>query len=249
MGKEPALGAEILKLARLLRCDPERLSYLEQVPASDISRLREQVTEMLFSAHDRTLSKLAAAGKILPVAVVSAIAERAFGPILVARMAGYVEPARAVEIAARLPAGFLADVACEIDPRRTSKVIAGIPAERIAELTRILADRREFVTMGQCVSQLSAEALRAALAVLGDEEILRAAFVMEDKRRLPELAELLDHDRTIRMIDVAQEAGLEEEALDLLDHLDGNRRAEVVRELSKRDDVDPQVLDQLSRGR
>lgn len=239
----------MLKLARLLRCEPERFSYLEQVPAPEVRQLREQVTEMLFGDHDRTLSKLGAAAKVLPVALAAAITERAFGPILTARMAGYVEPKRAVDIAARLPTPFLADVACEIDPRRTSEVISGIPPARIAALTRVLADRREFVTMGRGVSQLSEEALRAAVGVLDDEEILRSAFVMEDKQRLPELAELLDHDRTIRMIDVAQESGLEEEALDLLDHLDDGRRTEVIEALRERDDVDPQVLEQLSRSR
>jgi hypothetical protein len=238
---------EILRLARLLRCPPERLSYLAKVPPEDLRVLREQVVEMLWGAHNQTLEKLAAASKLLPIALVAAIAERAFGPILAARMAGLIEPSRAVEVAVRVPVAFLADIAAEIDPRRTKQVIDGIPAERIAQLTRLLADRQEFVPMGSAVGQLPVATLRAALEVLDDAELLRAAYLMEDKQRLPELAELLGHDRLIGMIDVAQRAGLEYEAVDLLSHLDDTQRSEILEVLHQRDETaHAEVLEQLS---
>jgi hypothetical protein len=140
--------AEILKLARLLHCPPERMSYLEGVPPGDIRVLREQVTDMLFSADDATLRRLAAASRLLPVSLVAMMGERAFGPVLSARIAGLLEPARAVDVAAKLPVPFLADVAAELDPRRATAVIAGIGPEQVAAVTRELAGRGEFVTMG-----------------------------------------------------------------------------------------------------
>ena len=51
MSQALAVRAEIVKLARLLRRDPATLDYLEQVPADDVRLLREQVTDLLFTAH------------------------------------------------------------------------------------------------------------------------------------------------------------------------------------------------------
>ena len=241
--------AEILKLARLLQVDPEELSYLEQIPAAQVRRLREQVTDMLFSAHNQTLEKLAAASKLLPVALVALLAERAFGPVLAARMAGLLEPGRAVAVAARLPAAFLAETARQLDPRRTSAVISGIPPQRIAEIARVLGAERDFLTMGQAVGQLSGEALRASLSELDDEMLLRTAFVMDDKDRLPELAAMLGHDRLIGMIDVAERAGLEDEATDLISHLNQSQRNELLSELRDRDEqAHQQVVGRLAAG-
>ena len=121
--------AEMRKLARILERDPGQLAYLEQLSLEELRSLRERVTEYLWSAHGSTLNRLAAASRLLPSAVSATISERAFGPLLSARMAGLVEPSRAVDIAGRLSPTFLADVAVELDPRRASAVIAGIPAE------------------------------------------------------------------------------------------------------------------------
>jgi hypothetical protein len=118
-----AARAEVLKLARLLDEDPDELGFLESVAVADLVALREGVTEVLFSAHAGVLTRLVAASRLLPTSVVAAIGERAFGPVLSARLAGLLDPERAVDMAGRLPVSFLADVAVEIDPRRASALL------------------------------------------------------------------------------------------------------------------------------
>ena len=114
---------EVLKLARLLQRDPDTLAYLDGVPEPDLRALRELVTERLFSAQGQALSRLASASKLLPTGLAATIGERTFGPLLCARVAGLLEPSRAVDVAAKLPTPFLADVAIELDPRRAHDVI------------------------------------------------------------------------------------------------------------------------------
>jgi hypothetical protein len=208
--------AEILKLARLLGCGADRLSYLERVPAGDIRALREQTTEMLFTAHEGTLRRLAAASGLLPVSLVASIGQRAFGSMLSARIAGMLEPARAVEIAAKLPTDFLADVAAELDPRRASDVITGMPPRRIAEVTRELARRGEYVTMGRFVGHLGDGALAAALGALDDHALLQTAFVMEEKQRLGEVVAFLGEQRIRGLIETAEAAGVWSDLTELL---------------------------------
>jgi hypothetical protein len=211
--------AEILKLARLLSREPDELAYLEPATAADIRQLREQVTDRLFDAQGPALGRLAAASRVLPVTLIAIIAERAFGPVVAARIAGMLEPSRAVEVAAKLPTVFLADVATHIDPRRTSEVIAGIPATQIAEVTRELARRGEFVTIGRFVGRLEAEATAAAIGVMDAATILHVTFVAEDKDRLDRLIGALGEDRLPEVLDAAARAGLWSELLDLFGRL------------------------------
>jgi chromatin segregation and condensation protein Rec8/ScpA/Scc1 (kleisin family) len=73
---------------------------------------------------------------------------------------------------------------------------------------------------------------------------------MDAKHRLPELAELLGTERLIGLIDVAEAEGLEDEATDLLAHLDEAHQAELLAEIAARDEESHrQVLDRLSRIR
>jgi hypothetical protein len=219
MSEATDVQAETLKLARLLNRDPEELSYLSDVPSIDIRRLREQVTDLLFDAHGSTLGRLAAASRLLPVAVIALIAERAFGPVLAARIAGLLEPSRAVDVAAKLPTMFLADVAVHIDPRRASEVIAGIPPAQIAEVTQELGRRAEFVTIGRFVGRLGPEATVAAIEAMDATTILHVTFVAEDKDRLDHLIGGLEEGRLVELLDAAAGAGLWDELLDLFSRL------------------------------
>ena len=199
MEDQAAIEAEILKLARLLQCDPMRLSYLRRVPPTDLRALRDQVTETLFAAHEGVLRRLAAASRLLPVALVAGLAEHTLGPMVAARVAGMLDPERADQVGNRLPTPFVADIATELDPRRASGVIARIPPERIFEITRELARRKEHVTMGRFVGHLDDAALGCALRALGDEDLLRTLAVMEEPLDLERLERLTGRKRMERL--------------------------------------------------
>jgi hypothetical protein len=216
---------EILKLARLLGIEPDRLAYLAAVPADDLRRLRDKTTDRLFDADGPELQRVAAASRLLPTPLAASIGQRAFGPLLCARVAGRLDPGRGVELANRLPADFLADVAIELDPRRASDVIVRIPVPQIVEVARVLVRRGEHVAMGRFVGHLSDEAIAAALEVIDDESLLRIVFVLEAKPRLNHVTGLLPEPRLGGLVRTAYQAKLWPEALDLLSHLGERRRA------------------------
>jgi hypothetical protein len=229
--------AEVMKLARLLHRDPAELEYLEDVPPEELQEFREQVTDVLFSAHGHALTRLAAASKLLPVSLVATIGERAFGPVLSARVAGLLEPSRAVEMAARLPVGFLADVAIEIDPRRASEVISQIPPDQVAAITSELIARDEHVTMGRFVGHLRPEAISSAVTVMDDSALLQVAFVLETKEGLQELVELLPVERIDGIIEAAATEDLWAEVLDLVSHLSDEQASRLADAAAARDDL------------
>jgi hypothetical protein len=220
--------AEVLKLARILGRDPDTLAYLERLPPEDLRQLRDNVTEALYDAHVGSLGRLAAASRLLPAGLTATIGQRAFGPLLSARLAGMLETDKAVEVAAKLPPPFLADVAVELDPRRASDLIAKIAPALIGQVTAELTARREYVTMGRFVGHLSDDSVDAAMARMDDEAVLQVAFVLEDRGQLSRLLGRLPKGRSAGIIDAAAREGLWLEALDLLNHISNRQRREMV---------------------
>jgi hypothetical protein len=238
----PDGGVEILRLARLVGAEPEDLSYLQYVAPQDIRDLREQVTVAMFDEDRQLLQRVATATKLIPAKLAAVIGERAFGPLLCARITGLLDPSRAVDIAARLPTDFLADLAVELDPRRASRVIAEIPPKQMAEVTRELAEREEFIAMGGFVGHLSEAALRAALDVIDDETLLLTAYVVEAKGNLAALLRLLPPERLEAIIRSAAELDLWREALDVLRHVSERQRGQLGDLAAAQDDA---VLDTM----
>jgi hypothetical protein len=230
MSEALEVRAELMKISRLLRADSsQELDYLESLGATELRQLRDQITDVLFDAHAGAVGRLVAASRLLPVSVVAQIGERVFGPSLSARVAGRLDPDRAVEMAEKLPTPFLADIAIELDPRRASEVIARIPADRIAAITRELIGREEYVAMGRFVGYLPAASIQAAVGAMDPRALINVAFVLENKARLPEVVDQLEPGRFEEMIRLAANSALAEEAFGLLEYLNEAQRAAVMR--------------------
>jgi hypothetical protein len=220
--------AEVLQLARLLRLDAAELEYLRELPPEDVARLREQVTDVLFGAHGQVLSRLAAASRLLPIGVVATIGERAFGPMLSARVTGLLEPMRAVEMAAKLPVEFLADIAVELDPRRASEVISRISPVQIADITRVLMRRGEYVTMARFVSYLDIAAISAAVEVMDDPSVLQVVLLLEPGDGLHDLIGLLAPQRLDGIVEAAVAEDLWPEVVELVSQLTDERASRLL---------------------
>jgi hypothetical protein len=215
---------EIVKLARLLGTDAAQIAYLRDVDWQDIRDVREQASATMFEGDRQQLQRVASATKLVPSKITATIGERAFGPLLAARVTGLIEPSRAVDIAAHLPTGFLAEVAEQIDPRRASRVIAEIPPRQIAAITGELTRRGDHVTMGRFVGHLSEAALTAALRNVDDESLLRTAYVVESKGSLGALVAIIPEQRLHDIMRTATECDLWREALDVLRHVSDEQR-------------------------
>jgi Mg/Co/Ni transporter MgtE len=216
--------AELAKLARLLGLDgPDSLACAHDVPAEQLRAYRAAVTDLLFEDERALLQRTAAAAKLLPAARLAKIGERALGPLICARLTGLLDPARAAEISAHLSIDFLAQLAAELDPRRVVAVLTNTPPTRVLAIALAMAARKEHVAMGRFVAYLDRATLAACVEELTDEDMLRVAFVLDDKQRLGEVVELIGQERTQRMLDGAGASGLGEQALDLADHLPRKR--------------------------
>lgn len=224
--------AEVLKLERLIGVEEGTFCFLEAVDAAELRDLRERVTDSLFDAGGPALAKLGAAAKLLPSPIVANICESSFGPLLSARAAASIDPAKAVEVAGRMSPGFLTDTTIELDPRRVARIIAGVPPDLVEPVATELGRRGEYVTMGRFLAYMPDETLAVAMASISDEALLRTAFVLEQKDRLDHALGLLEPDRIAGVLRCAAEEGLWPEALDLLGNISEERRAAIAEVLA-----------------
>jgi hypothetical protein len=221
-----AQRAEVIKLARLLGTPPEQLDYLHKLDALVIRKLRQQATASLFDADRKAFQKVAAASKLLPAPITALIAEKALGPLLGAKIAGLLEPQRAVEIARRVNVRYLADLCLELDPRSAREVLEAMPVRRIVEVSNELARRKEYITMGRFVDSLTDEAIEATMADMDDEALLRIGFFVEDAGRLSAIIDLLPPERLRNIVQLASdgEGELWPEALVLINSVEEPQR-------------------------
>ncbi|GAB2513032.1 hypothetical protein [Nocardia heshunensis] len=225
MSEHLAAVAETTKLARVLGItDPTELDYLVDLPPAAIRAYRERVTDLLFDRDTKRMKGIAQASKIVPVAISSKMAERAFGPVLCAAVASAVEPTRAVDIAKNLSPTFLAECAVQLDPRRTAAIIAAVPPKMVTDVARELLSRGDHITMGRFVHVVPEPALRAAAPVMSDPDLLRIGFLLEDKTAIDNVLHIVA-DRVAGVIRAAHEQNMWAEGIDLLDSIAPHNRA------------------------
>ena len=219
--------AELMKLARLLGVSPSRLSGLSSAAPEDLRALRAQVGERLFAADREAFARVGLLAKTIPAAVSAKVAEKVLPPMLAARATESLSPEKAGELAGRLPASFLADVAQHLDPARTADVVVGVPSAKIIEVTAELARREDWITMGGFVGHLPAGTLRATTSTLDGAALLQVWFVLDAKDRLDEIAAMLSDEQVSAMVAAASGQGLSQQLTDLMTHLGPVQRARI----------------------
>lgn len=213
-------SAEAVKLARLLSVSPEALAYTEAMPAAQTRAFREALTHALFDQHRSGFQRLAGLAKLLPSALTAKLAEKALGATVAGRVAGEMEPGRAVEIAKHLPAPFLADLTIQLDPKRAAPVVARMPIDIVLKAALELVRRQDYITMARFVDVLDEPALEAVIeAMPSDTPLLHIGFFVENAQRLEALAHLLPERRLIGTLRAAQAHNLWPEALALIAHI------------------------------
>lgn len=220
MSRGPGGAAEIVKLAHQLGVARSRLEFLGTVDPVELRELRHQIGAALFAAGEHHFSMVVAVSKLLPCGLAARITEHALSPLIAARTAELLDPARAVDLVVRLSDGYLADVSVAMDPARAPEVLRKIPPERVATVAAELARRGEWVVMGAFASVVSLDALAAAVARLTGEQLLRVGFVLDDPDRLGVIGRMLTDVQIDELLAAAAEHELWHELDELAAHLD-----------------------------
>lgn len=224
MSDADTLAPGVLRLAKTMDADPSDLAFLADLPAADLEALRGRVADALFRADKALFLRVAALAKTVPGSVAARLSETVLPPLLAARTAEVIEPARAVDLVGRLSDAYLADVSVALDATRAPEVVAAIPADKVAAIGAELARREEWVVIGGFVSHVDESTLQTALAGYDGAQLLRIGFVMDDLDRLDVVVARLRDDQVDAILAAAAGEGLWAEFEVLLDHLGAARR-------------------------
>lgn len=194
-------AGELVKLGRLLNLDAKAIDFVGPLDAFAVRAARDALSARLFDDAKPMLSRVAKGSKLLPNATTAKIAEKVFGSMLCARIAGLLAPDHALDLAVRMSDPFLADVSAQIDPRGAGPVIGRIPVERVVSVAKLLVERRDYITMARFVDFLSPATIGAVIDSIPDElDLLHIGVFVESPAKLAELVGQLSHERLRRMI-------------------------------------------------
>lgn len=242
MNANLATHAEIVKIAHLLQIEPSELEYLAACDPDTLIELREQLIANFYGHESGNLKRFAKVGNLLPSSVIASLTKEAVGPVLAARIAGFVDPKQAANVVSKLPTSFVADISTAIDPRRVAPVVGRLENGTVERIAIELIKRREYVTMGQFVSFASDEILRTAFNFASDEALLHTAFVTEDKPRLSTALAPQTDERIASIIQTAAKTDLWPEAMDLLSQLSDDQ---YIRVINISGSLPPKMMDKM----
>ena len=192
-----ALQAEITKLARLLGVAEKKIEFLMVEDLASLRALRAACSAAMFQGDAKMFHRLASASKLMPSSLAAIIAHKAIGPVLNARVAGLVDPDKAVDISKRLPIPFLADVSAEIDPRSAGPLLRKMPVQVNVDVGMELLRRKEYITLARFVEDVTDECIQAIVEKLPDDAVLRIGAYVESSKRLDELIGMLSDERML----------------------------------------------------
>ncbi|MFT4048346.1 MAG: hypothetical protein QM648_00735 [Solirubrobacterales bacterium] len=242
MSAQLATHAEIVKIAHLLDVPPAEIEYLAACDSETLVELRLQLVELFYGDENSSLKRFAKVGNLLPASVIASLTREAVGPVLAARIAGFVDPKQAAKVVSNLPTKFVVDIATAIDPRRVGPVIGRLDNGTVERIAIELIKRHEYVTMGQFVGFATEEILRSAFNFASDEALLRTAFVAEDKDRISVALAPQSDERIASIIKTAAKGDLWPEAMDLLSQLSDEQ---YIRVINISGSVPPATLDKM----
>lgn len=198
-----SVAAELTKLARLLGTQEHRLTVFADLGPQELRALRWALSDTLHRGDRERFGRLVAASRLMPNKLIALIAEKVMGPMLSARMTGLMEVATAVDVARRLPAGFLADLCIEMDPRSAVGVLRAIPQSIVVAVALELLARREYLTMARFVDVVADEVVQVVVRRIADDAVLRVGVYVESAQRLGELIEAFNDTRLTAIIHAA----------------------------------------------
>jgi hypothetical protein len=191
----PGSRLEAAKIAHVLGRDPSEFSFLAEVPAVAIRELRHELMAATYRRHEARFVRLAGISAMVPPAVTAAIAQRALGAQIAARVAGVLPVQDAVKVARHLEPEFIADMAPYLDPRRIGPLVAQLAEDLVVEVGRLLLRRREWVTAARLLPVIGLGPLARLVDMVGGAEMFRIALYADEPADLDRVIDLLPDER------------------------------------------------------
>jgi hypothetical protein len=223
--------AEVIKLARVLQTEPERLDFLEGAAPEAIRAFRRSVHQRLDAPHRPMFQRIARVSALVPGTLAVRIAMRYYGPMFVGMVATEVPPERAADLIGSIPPEFIADAAPYVDPEAVGPIVRALPTEAMLPAMREMLRRKDYVTLARFVSAVSDELILAVLPFIESGAdllmIVLNSEIGDVAGRFDVVLTKVADDRIRSLVQAAADAGLFAETLTFLQFLSPPTRARI----------------------
>ncbi|MGX1805089.1 hypothetical protein ACWIGI_05190 [Nocardia sp. NPDC055321] len=141
---------QVGKLAEALHVEPERLDYLEQLDAQDLSDLRDRVVAHLHDRYAVEYGRLTRIGRLAPLRVAVPLATGVLPPRLLGRSLSAQlldnRTERSIALLAGIDAVAVADAAPFMNPKVMGEVAERADPELLGAVMDELMARKDFAT-------------------------------------------------------------------------------------------------------
>jgi hypothetical protein len=194
-----AVSPQIGRIARLLHLDPDQVRGLDEVPDADLRVLHDQISKTLFGDAQQRFARIAALSKTIPGPLAGVLAQKFLPPVMAARVAEMLDPAKARDLIGRVSVTYLAEIALALDPVRSKPVVQKLPPEPIGKVARELFGRQEYAAMAEFVGTVTVEALFAAFEVATPYDLLAVVPLLEWNDNLDRVIADLPHAKVTQI--------------------------------------------------
>lgn len=232
------------RLARILEVPVEDLDGLIGIPDEDLATLHQQINHSLHARGKEAYGRVANLTRTIPSPLAGKLAEKFLPPVLAARVAEQLPPAKARDLVERVSVRYLSDIAMALDPVGAQPIIEAIAPARIAQVAADLFQRDEYAAMAEFARAVTEEGLLAALDRASPQDLARVLPMLEWRPALDNVLTRLSPAKVEEIVTglTAQELADLAVAVDLtplrpiLGHISQEAVAEVARELFARNE-------------
>ncbi|HEY1134291.1 MAG TPA: hypothetical protein VGE77_06910 [Nocardioides sp.] len=195
------------------------LDFLAELAPAEVAHLRRSVDAARHARQAGRFARLAGITRFLPIAVAAKAAEGALGPLVSARTASVMEPAEATRLAERISPEFLAELTAHLEPTRATEIVAGLPADLLVAVGRRMLASGDHLTLGGFVGVMPAAASVEVVRDASGLAILEIAVHAEDAAALDEVLTGLPDATLARVLTDAGEHDRADDAVLLMTSL------------------------------
>lgn len=167
------------RLARILEVPVEDLEGLVAIPDEDLATLHRQINHSLHSRGKEAYGRVANLTRTIPSPLAGKLAEKFLPPVLAARVAEQLPPAKARDLVERVSVRYLSDIAIALDPEGARPIIEEIAPARIAQVAGDLFQRGEYAAMAEFARAVTEEGLLAALDQASPKDLAEVLPLLE----------------------------------------------------------------------
>lgn len=196
-----ATVCEVARAARLMRVEPDQLTYLLRFDASEVRAVRLAVHARIRADNAHRFKRLAKLSGLLPRKMVASLAQRSMSPRLAAGVVEALPADHAADVAGRMEPAYLAKTCEYLSAAVAMPIVAQLPDEQLLAVCDVMVEQCSRAAMAEMIESLSDDQLVTFMVRIDDPGmLLDISAVVTADGQLERVASLVPDELLSRIV-------------------------------------------------